>query len=106
MYSQISNLMYRLFVINRYAAAIQQPDGNYVTKYFPLTPFVIKEMLKNKGSMGCYQQGYKTDKIIWICFDFDCPSKESPDVERLYYEFVSPFTKTLESSSKYALFFS
>lgn len=99
MYSQISKIMYDLFVINRYAAAIQQADGNYITRYFPVTPFVIEEMLKQHGSMGCYQQGYKTDKIKWICFDFDCPDKNNPDIQAMYNEFVRPFTDFLEALS-------
>ena len=99
MYSQISKLMYDLFVVNRYAAAIQQADGRYITKYFPVTPFVIEEMLKQNGSMGCYQQGYKTDKIKWICFDFDCPNKDNPDVQALYNDFVRPFTEVLNDLS-------
>ena len=99
MYSEISNLMYDLFVVNRYAAAIQQADGRYVTKYFPVTPFVIEEMLKQNGSMGCYQQGYKTDKIKWICFDFDCPDKDTPDMQALYNDFVCPFVDVLDELS-------
>ena len=99
MYSEISKLMYDLFVINRYAAAIQQADGRYITKYFPVTPFVIEEMLKQNGSMGCYQQGYKTDKIKWICFDFDCPDKDNPDMQSLYNDFVRPFTDILNELS-------
>lgn len=68
----IAQLEYSLFVVNSYAAGIQQNDGRYITKYFPMSPFVIEQMLKRQGSMGCYQQGYKTNRIKWICFDFDC----------------------------------
>ena len=64
----IAQLEYSLFVVNNYAAGIQQDDGRYITKYFPMSPFVIEQMLKRQGSMGCYQQGYKTDRIKWICF--------------------------------------
>ena len=68
----IAQLEYSLFVVNSYAAGIQQNDGRYITKYFPMSPFVIEQMLLRQGSMGCYQQGYKTNRIKWICFDFDC----------------------------------
>ena len=60
MYSEISNLIYDLFVVNRYAAAIQQADGRYITKYFPVTPFVIEEMLKQRI------QGMKNEKGVYI----------------------------------------
>lgn len=54
----IAQLEYTLFVVNAYAAGIQQNDGRYITKYFPMSPFVIEHMLLKHGSMGCYQQGY------------------------------------------------
>ena len=47
-----------------------QNDRRYITKYFPMSPFVIENMLLKHGSMGCYQQGYRTNRIKWICFDF------------------------------------
>ena len=59
----IAQLEYSLFVVNSYAAGIQQNDGRYITKYFPMSPFVIEQMLLRQGSMGCYQQGYKTNRI-------------------------------------------
>lgn len=54
----IAQLEYTLFVVNTYAAGIQQNDGRYITKYFPMSPFGIEHMLLKHGSMGCYQQGY------------------------------------------------
>lgn len=68
----IAELEYSLWVVNTCAAGIQQKDGRYITKYFPVSPFIIENMLLKNGSMGCYQQGYKTNRIKWICFDFDC----------------------------------
>ena len=53
---KIAELEYNLFVINMYTVGIQQNDGRYITKYFPMSPFVIEQMIKSKGSMGCYQQ--------------------------------------------------
>lgn len=96
MYRQIAEQLYKLLVVNSYAAAIQQDDGKYITKYFPLSPLVIEEMLKQHGSMGCYQQGYKNNRIKWICFDFDCPDKKNPEIYNLYSEVVMPFEKMLD----------
>ena len=92
----IAQLEYSLFVVNSYAAGIQQNDGRYITKYFPMSPFVIEQMLLRQGSMGCYQQGYKTNRIKWICFDFDCKEKEEPNVYALYEQCVVPFIHVLD----------
>ena len=92
----IAQLEYSLFVVNSYAAGIQQNDGRYVTKYFPMSSFVIEQMLLRQGSMGCYQQGYKTNRIKWICFDFDCKEKVKPDVYALYEQCVEPFVHMLD----------
>ena len=93
---KIANIEYSLWVVNTYAAGIQQADGRYVTKYFPMSPFVIENMLLRHGSMGCYQQGYKTNRIKWICFDFDCKDKMEPDLYGLYEMCVRPFTSMLD----------
>lgn len=93
---KIAQLEYSLFVVNSYAAGIQQDDGRYITKYFPMSPFVIEQMLKRQGSMGCYQQGYKTNRIKWICFDFDCKDKVEPNVLSLYNQSIVPFTQMLD----------
>ena len=92
----IANVEYSLWVVNTYAAGIQQPNGRYITKYFPMSTFVIENMLLRHGSMGCYQQGYKTNRIKWICFDFDCKDKRNPDVYGLYKKCVLPFTNMLD----------
>lgn len=92
----IAQLEYSLFVVNSYAAGIQQNDGRYITKYFPMSPFVIEQMLLRQESMGCYQQGYKTNRIKWICFDFDCKEKAEPDVYALYEQCVVPFIHVLD----------
>ena len=93
---KIAQLEYSLFVVNTYAAGIQQNDGRYITKYFPMSPFVIEHMLLKHGSMGCYQQGYKTNRIKWICFDFDCQDKVNPDVYTLYEKCIIPFIRMLD----------
>lgn len=92
----IAKIEYSLFVVNNYAAGIQQKDGRYVTKYFPMSPFVIEQMLLRQGSMGCYQQGYRTNRIRWICFDFDCKEKTEPDVYGLYEHCIAPLTQMLD----------
>lgn len=93
----IAELEYSLWVVNTCAAGIQQKDGRYITKYFPVSPFIIENMLLKNGSMGCYQQGYKTNRIKWICFDFDCKDKDEPDVYSLYQKCVLPFTSLLDN---------
>lgn len=92
----IAQLEYSLFVVNTYAAGIQQNDGRYITKYFPMSPFVLEYMILKHGSMGCYQQGYKTNRIKWICFDFDCQDKTDPDVYALYENCIAPFIYMLD----------
>lgn len=94
----IAQLEYSLFVVNTYAAGIQQHDGRYITKYFPMSPFVIEHMLLKRGSMGCYQQGYKTNRIKWICFDFDCLDKIDSDVYGLYEQCIVPFIHMLDEA--------
>ena len=68
MIKKISDKLYQLFVTNTYAMAIQCDDGRYVTRYLPVTSLMIEEMLINKGSMGCYQQCYKSNMLRWICW--------------------------------------
>lgn len=92
----IAEYEYKLFVVNNYAAGIQYDDGRYITKYIPMSPFVIENMLLQHGSMGCYQQGYKTGRIKWICFDFDCKDKMNPNIETLYQNYVLPFVQMLD----------
>jgi len=92
---EIAEREYDLLVVNTHAAAIQHSNGYYLTKYFPVTPLTIEHMILSGGSMGCYQQTYKTGYIKWICFDFDCKEKQNPDVERLYKEAVLPLTSLM-----------
>ena len=92
---RIAELEYALFVVNTQAAAIQQENGAYFTKYFPLTALTIERMILSRGSMGCYQQEYKAGHIRWICLDFDCVDKQSPDVIGLHREVICPLAKIL-----------
>lgn len=93
---QISEKIFSLFVVNTSAAGIQQKDGKYITKYIPISPTLIENMILSHGSMGCYQQGYKTGYIKWICLDFDCRDKNNPDVEKLFERAVYPVTAYLD----------
>lgn len=94
--TQISKRIYELFVVNTAAAGIQQSNGAYLTKYIPVTPTLIENMIRSYGSMGCYQQGMNTGYIKWICFDFDCKNKETPDVVNLDRNIVSQLTNILD----------
>ncbi|TGY66193.1 reverse transcriptase domain-containing protein [Dubosiella muris] len=93
---KIAEREYNLFVVNTHAAGIQQRDGRYITKYFPLSSFILEQMILRNGSMGCYQQGYKTNRIRWICYDFDCKDKENPEIADMYKNFIKPLTITLK----------
>lgn len=93
---EISAYLYRYFITNTYAMAIQMKDGKYATKYLPVSEFLIEEMLNQRGSIGCYQQCYKSDMVKWICFDFDCPDKDNPNLECLYKKNVEPLQQILD----------
>ena len=92
---RISERIYSLLVLNSSAAGIQQKDGRYITKYIPITPSLIESMILSRASMGCYQQGYKTGYIKWICLDFDCKDKSNPDVLSLYRDAILPIISYL-----------
>lgn len=93
---KISQILYEFFVINNHAAAIQKDDGKYVTMYIPVEPTLIEQMLLSNGSMGCYQQGYRSKYIKWICVDFDCKNKSTPDLITLENELVTKLTDLLD----------
>ena len=93
---KIAKYLYQYFVTNTYAMAVQMDDGNYVTKYLPVSECLIEEMLNQKGSLGCYQQCYKSNMVKWICFDFDCLEKNNPDLNFLFKNNVKPLLKILD----------
>lgn len=97
MYEKLAKILYDLFVVNHYAAAIQQKDGRYLTKYFEVSPLVIENVLYNKGCIGCYQQLYKSKYLKWICFDFDCTNKNNPDIYSLNEKCIKPFVSILKN---------
>lgn len=94
---QISERIYSMFVVNTAAAGIQQKNGAYLTRYIPVSPMLIENMISSRGSMGCYQQGMNTGYIKWICFDFDCKDKSSPKVKALDGGIVRSLTDVLDS---------
>lgn len=94
---QIAELEYSLFVVNTQAAGVQDDKGIYYTKYFSITPFVLENMIEHGGSLGCYQQVYRSDRIRWICLDFDCAKGMPADIENLYSECVQPVTSYLDN---------
>lgn len=96
---KISELLYNNFVINNRAAAIQQEDGRYITMYIPVSIALIEQMIKSNGSMGCYQQGYRSQYIKWICIDFDCKNKSNPNLTVLENTLVSKLTEVLDSKN-------
>lgn len=94
--SAISNFEYNLFVVNNHAVAVQGDDGRYYTKYLPLTPAILQAMISYRGSLGCYQQAYRSDAIRWICLDFDCKKNSSVNLEGLYKNCILPVTDYLD----------
>ena len=94
---QISERIYSMLVVNTAAAGIQQKNGAYLTRYIPVSPMLIENMISSRGSMGCYQQGMNTGYIKWICFDFDCKDKSSPKVKALDGGIVRSLTDVLDS---------
>ncbi|MBN1073328.1 hypothetical protein DVV91_03080 [Clostridium botulinum] len=96
MYKQIAEKLYDLFIVNHNAAAFQEKDGRYITKYVNISPIVIEKMLERKGCIGCYQQIYKNKYLRWICFDFDCKDKENPNINMLNIKYIKPFTEMLD----------
>lgn len=101
MLKQIAQLLFDLFVINRKAIAVQLNDGQYITQYVSITENDIYCMLKEKKSLGTYQQIYKSPYLKWICLDFDCNDKSNPDLESLYQECIKPVNDFLISKNIY-----
>lgn len=83
-YKKLAKKIFELFVVNNKAVAIQQEDSKYYTKYFTYDYNLIYELLVRHGSLGCYQEDLNTGKLKWICLDFDCKDKITPDVSALY----------------------
>ena len=94
---KIADLEYDFFVVNNHALAIQGDDGNYYTKYIPVSKVILTAMLSNRGGLGCYQQVYRSSHIRWLCLDFDCPKDEPLNLRGLYHGCVLPVADFLDS---------
>lgn len=99
MLREIANKLFELFIVNRNAVAIQLKDGNYITKYIKITENDIYCMLKEKKSLGSYQQLYKSPYVKWICFDFDCKDKDNPNLFELYKKCTLPLNNYLKANN-------
>lgn len=71
MFSEISKLMFELFVMNDSALGIQNRDGKYITHYVKFDAKLIEKVLEKRESILIYQQQLSSDLIKWICLDFD-----------------------------------
>lgn len=56
-------------------------------------------MLKEKKSLGSYQQLYKNPYVKWIRFDFDCKDKENPNLLELYKKCTLPLNNYLRANN-------
>ena len=54
---------YELFVVDTTAVAVRSRDGEMTaTEYIPVTPFLLQNMLSQKGiTLGCYQRNTRTN---------------------------------------------
>lgn len=85
---QISELLFKYFIMNDKYIAVQMPDGKYIPKKVFCSPQLVYDMLMCGASMGTYQQKYCTDIIKWICLDFDCDNAEY--INELVERYVRP----------------
>ncbi len=80
---KIAQRLYDLLVVNPSAIAIQQKDGRYTTCKIQYDESLLAEMIRRRGSAGCYQQT-QGNLIKWICLDFDCKQTTNPPLDELY----------------------
>lgn len=92
---KIAQRLYELLVVNPSAIAIQQKDGRYATCYIQYDEYLLAEMLRRRGSAGCYQQN-PGGLIKWICLDFDCKKKTNPPLDELYNLIKTSVLKKLD----------
>ncbi len=92
---KIAHRLYELLVVNPSAIAIQQKDGRYATCYIQYDEYLLAEMLRRRGSAGCYQQN-PGGLIKWICLDFDCKKKANPPLDELYNLIKTSVLKKLD----------
>lgn len=109
--NDLSNEIFQKFIINKTVVGVQREDGPYIATKVPVTPLLIKKMLKTGAALGTYQQLTYSDMLRWICFDFDCKKDANGEIKgnvrELQEKYVIPFAKKLESSQiKYIVEFS
>ncbi|MGF2053977.1 reverse transcriptase domain-containing protein [Vagococcus fluvialis] len=105
-YEKVSNKLFQLFVANDKVIALQMKDGRYIPKKIMFDSHLFEQMLVKKSSLATYQQIMYTDKIKWICFDFDCKT-EDKDIKYLFDNYIKPFCSSLEEKKlNYLLEFS
>lgn len=92
--SEIAELIYKHFIVNDKAVALQGSDGKYYTKYFNYDQSLLNKMLMHKGSLGIYQQPYNQSKVRWVCLDFDLKDK-SAEQEQVLFLFNSIVDKLI-----------
>lgn len=92
---KIAQRLYELLVVNPSVIAIQQKDGRYATCYIQYDEYLLAEMLRRRGSAGCYQQN-PGGLIKWICLDFDCKKKTNPPLDELYNLIKTSVLKKLD----------
>jgi len=62
----------------------KQLDGlnQYIVVKKPLTPEIIQDHLDGKITIGCFQIEPQTNRVKWVCFDFD--GKLTEEFEKAY----------------------
>ena len=100
----IAKKLYDLYVVNTSSVAVQGQDGIYRRKKIGIfNSDLLAQMIKVKGSLGCYQQTIK-GQIRWVCLDFDIKdkglNKEKNEAKLffLYDNIIIPLTKYLDKN--------
>jgi len=68
---QLVKALMKLFVNRDDTYGLQGKDGSYRRVNKPLTTEVIKQHLKRKITVGCYQIDPTSNSVKWLCFDID-----------------------------------
>lgn len=61
----------KLFLNRDDTFGVQKNNGSYLRVPKPLTKETIRQHLKGKITIGCYQLDPTNDSVKWICFDID-----------------------------------
>lgn len=98
----ISELLFNLFVVNDRVIGIQMVDGNYIPQTVNYDKMLFVEMIKKNASLAVYQQRMYSDKIKWVCFDFDIRKgkDEEGSIDELINKYVAPVVEMLKSKGQ------